>query len=562
MILLHSMRYLSLFVFLFALIPLALIAQVNFSSSNLPVMVIDTHGAAILNEPKIIADMGIINNGPDQRNNLTDPFNDYSGKIGIELRGSSSQMFPKKPYGFELRDAGDNAISASLLGMPAEEDWVLIATYNDKTLIRDALAYRLARDMGRYGARTRFVELIFRSEVMQNGEPTFVYDYQGIYMLAEKIKRDNNRVNISKLEPIELSGDDVTGGYILKVDKTSGNSGAGFFSAYPPSWRSGNQVIEFQYEYPSYDKIANEQKIYIQNYIKQFEKVLSSDTYDDEVNGYAKYIDVDSFIDFLIVNEVSRNVDGYRLSTFLYKDKDSDDGKLTMGPVWDFNLAFGNADYCSGSEITGWAYDFNSVCNSDYWLVPFWWRRLLTDSNFKQKLALRWQELRAGKLMNSEIFSYVDSLSNVLKAEATQRNFAKWPVLGHYVWPNQFVGPTYESEIEWMKEWINSRMLWLDMKMPQVVTAADGDEDNLLFYASPNPFDNEFEIQYSLRRPGGITVEIVDPLGKQVLRSEANHREAGDFVMKINTINFQEGLYIIKATTPDDVAVQRVVRQK
>jgi hypothetical protein len=560
MILLQSMKYLSLFVF--ALISFPLVAQVNFSSSNLPIIVIDTHDAGIPNEPKLFADMGIIYNGPGQRNNLTDPFNDYNGKIGIEVRGSSSQMFPKKPYGVELRDAGNNAISASLLGMPAEEDWVLIATYNDKTLIRDALAYRLARDLGRYGSRTRFVELVFRYEVLQNGEPTFIYDYQGIYMLGEKIKRDNNRVNISKLEPTELSGDDVTGGYILKIDKSSGNSGAGFISAHRPNWRSGNQVIELQYEYPSYDEIANEQKAYIQSYVRKFEDVLASTTYDDKVNGYAKYIDVDSFIDFLIVNEVSRNVDGYRLSTFLYKDKESDDGKLTMGPVWDFNLAFGNANYCSGSNTSGWAYDFNSICPTDFWLVPFWWQRLLSDKNFKNKLGLRWLELRAGKLRNSVIVSYVDSLSNVLKAEATQRNFTKWPVLGKYVWPNEYVGLTYESEIEWMKSWINSRMLWLDTKMPKVITSTDGDEDRLQLYVSPNPFSNEFEIQYSLQRPGGVIIDLFDPVGKRVLRSQANHREAGDFVMKINTLDFQEGLYIVKATTPDDVAVQRIVKQK
>jgi hypothetical protein len=560
MILLQSMKYLSLFIF--AWISFPLVAQVNFSSSNLPIIVIDTHSAGIPDEPKILADMGIIDNGPGQRNNLTDPFNDYNGKIGIEMRGSTSQtFFPKKPYAFELRDVDNSAISASLLGMPPEEDWVLIATYNDKTLIRDALAYRLARDLGRYGSRTRFVELIFRNEVLQNGEPTFVYDYQGIYMLAEKIKRDNNRVNISKLEPTELSGDDVTGGYILKIDKSSGNSGAGFISAHPPKGRSGSQAIEFQYQYPSYDEIANEQKAYIQNYVRKFEDVLASTTFDDKVNGYAKYIDVDSFIDFLIVNEVSRNVDGYRLSTFLYKDKESDGGKLTMGPVWDFNLAFGNANYCSGANISGWAYDFNSVCDTDFWLVPFWWQRLLSDRNFKNKLGLRWQELRAGKLQNSVIFAYIDSLSDVLKAEATQRNFTRWPVLGQYVWPNEYVGTSYESEIGWMKNWINSRMLWLDTKMPHVITSADRDEDELELYASPNPFKDEFEIQYSLQRPGGVVIDIVDPVGKLVLRSQVNHREAGNFAMKINTLHLQDGLYIMKATTPDDVAVQRIVKQ-
>lgn len=555
------MKYLLFFVCSLVAAPFPLVAQVNFTSSNLPIIVIDTHGAGIHDEPKTLGDMGIIDNGPGQRNHLTDPFNNYNGKIGIETRGSSSQMFAKKPYGLELRDAGNTGISASLLGMPPEEDWVLIATYNDKTLIRDALAYRMARDLGHYGSRTRFVELVFRKEVMQNGEPTFVYDYQGIYMLAEKIKRDKNRVDISKLEPGELAGDDLTGGYILKIDKSTGNSGAGFVSSHPPNWRGGNQLIEFQHEYPSHSEIQGEQKTYIQNYVKQFENVLASATYDDKVNGYAKYIDVESFIDFLIINEVSRNVDGYRLSTYLYKDKDSDGGKLTMGPVWDFNLAFGNADYCSGGEIGGWAYDFNSVCKNDNWLVPFWWQRLLSDQSFKRKLGIRWHELRADKLKNSSIFAYVDSLSNVLKTEATARNFAQWPVLGQYVWPNQFVGNTYEEEIAWMKSWINSRMLWLDMKMPRFVTASEHDEKKIELIASPNPFTSELEIHYTLQRPGTLKIEVVDAMGKQLLGSQTHHRETGNFVLRINTKEFQTGLFILKASTPDGVAIHRIIKQ-
>jgi hypothetical protein len=190
-----------------------------------------------------------------------------------------------------------------------------------------------------------------------------------------------------------------------------------------------------------------------------------------------------------------------------------------MGPVWDFNLAFGNADYCSGGEVSGWAYDFNSICKTDNWLVPFWWQRLLSDQNFKQKLGLRWKELRANKLKNSTIFLYVDSLSAVLNTEATQRNFTKWPVLGEYVWPNKFVGDTYESEVQWMRSWINSRMLWLDMKMPipKIVTGAEDDEDKIQLMASPNPFTNELQIQYTMQRPGTLNIEVLDAMGRRHL---------------------------------------------
>lgn len=194
----------------------------TFTSSNLPIVVINTNGQTILDEPKITVDIGIIDNGIGQRNNLTDPYNNYSGKAAIEIRGSSSQSFPKKQYGVELRDAAGNDVSAPLLGLPPEEDWVLFAPYNDKTLMRDVLAYKIARDQGRYAPRTRYCELVL------NGQ------YQGIYVLIEKVKRDNNRVDVNKLDPDENSGNDLTGGYIIKIDKETGSGNGGWTSNYTP----------------------------------------------------------------------------------------------------------------------------------------------------------------------------------------------------------------------------------------------------------------------------------------------------------------------------------------
>src|SRR6185295_18577145 len=169
-------------------------AQTTFSSSNLPIIVIDTHGSIIVDDPKISADMGIIYNGPGIRNNLTDAHNNFDGKIGIEIRGSSSQMFPKKQYGIELTDVSGSSIDVSLLGMPKKDDWVLFAPYNDKSLMRDALAYKLGRDQGRYASRAKYCEVVI------NGV------YEGIYVLFEKVKRDKNRVNIDKLDPAEITG--------------------------------------------------------------------------------------------------------------------------------------------------------------------------------------------------------------------------------------------------------------------------------------------------------------------------------------------------------------------
>jgi hypothetical protein len=539
--------------------------QVDFTSSNLPILVIDTHGQDIFDDPKITADLGIIDNGPGQRNSMSDAFNGYAGKIGIELRGSTSQNFPKKPYGMELRDNSGEGVSASLLGMPAEEDWVLVATYNDKSLMRDALAYKLGRDLGRYAARTRFCELVMKKDVVIDDVPTKENVYLGIYMLAEKIKRDKNRVDISKLDPEEISGDDLTGGYILKIDKYTGDSGSGFSSEIAPPDRSGNQSVSFQYEYPKYDEIVSEQRQYIQTFIKNFETTLNGSSYQDETNGYAKYIDVNSFVDFLIINELSKNVDGYRLSTFMYKDKDSKGGKMVMGPVWDFNLAFGNADYCQGAPVSGWAYNFNSVCGDDGFLIPFWWKRLLSDPNFRERLSLRWTELRAGVLSTSSIHSYIDSVANVLDDEATGRNFTQWPVLGVKIWPNFYVGNTYQQEVDWLKDWVRQRTSWLDANMPTVVTAVGDEarEKTFSMQAYPNPFTSELKLEYSISNPCQVTLELFNSLGQRVALIEQDHATPGTHRAVFHPTSMGDGVYYFKARTSQDLStvVRRVVKR-
>jgi hypothetical protein len=494
---------------------------VPFTSSNLPIIVIDTHGAFIADEPKTTVDMGVIDNGP-ARNNITDPFNNYSGKIGIELRGSSSQSFPKKQFGIELRDDTGMGIDAPLLSLPEEEDWVLFAPYNDKSLMRDALAYKLGRDLGGYAPRTRFCELVLDDV------------YQGVYVLIEKIKRDKNRLDISTLSSEEISGDDLTGGYIIKIDKFTGGGGDGWPSAYKPPYASDQEVF-FQYEYPKAANIASEQRAYIQQYVRNFEDVLAGSTFADPVNGYSKYIDVDSFVDFLIIQEVTKNVDGYRLSTFFHKQKDSQGGKLVMGPIWDFNLGFGNADYCTSGNPEGFVLDFNVLCSYDYWLIPFWWKRLMQDNNFRIKVANRWTELRTSTLSVNGIHTYIDSVYTVLNQESQQRNFKAWKVLNAYVWPNYYVGPTFKSEVDWLKSWVSQRLSWLDQHMPSLVTAVALPENNSADVSVfPNPFSSDVSFNYTLQRPGPIRLRIFDSLGRAIHTVSLEHEEPGNYTYALD----------------------------
>tara|TARA_B100000902_G_scaffold392836_1_gene445892 strand:- start:906 stop:2960 length:2055 start_codon:yes stop_codon:yes gene_type:complete len=414
-----------------------------FSSSFLPIVIINTNGQNILDDPRISCDMGIIDNGFGSINSITDNFNDYHGKISIEYRGSSSQSFPKKQFALETQDSIGNNNNVSLLGLPIENDWILHAPYSDKSLMRNFLTYNLGRKMGNYSPRTVYCELVL------NG------DYQGIYILMEKIKRDNDRVDIARLDIDDNAGDSLTGGYIVKIDKYTGTGGADWLSNYP---NIGGGARYIQYHYPEASVMSSQQLDYIKSYVDSFEYVLNGPNFADTSIGYGKYIDVGSFIDLYIINELSKNVDGYRLSTYMYKDRKSNGGKLNMGPFWDYNLAFGNVDYCDGWDVNGWEED--GGCG-DVLQNPFWFSRLLQDTNYQNKLKCRWEYLRQRSFHQDSIFNFIDSVSNYLQ-DAQLRNFQKWPILGNYVWPNYYVGNTYQEELIFLKNWISDRLSWID----------------------------------------------------------------------------------------------------
>ena len=511
--------------------------SVQFTSSELPIVVITTGGKAIMDEPKVMVNMGIIYNGPGAKNNITDPFNNYNGKVGIEVRGSSSQSFPKKQYGIELWNSAGQDIKQSLLGLPEEGDWILFAPYNDKSLMRDVLAYNLTRAMGRYASRSRYVELVIDG------------DYKGVYVLLEKVKRSEARVDIADLDPDENSGDDLTGGYIVKLDKaTGGNGSEGFQSAFFPPNRSGNQTIYFQYEYPKSAEMTPQQKKYISDFMAGFETALSGPNWRDPEGGYAKYINISSFIDYFIMNELSKNVDGYRLSTFIHKEKDSDGGRLHMGPVWDFNLGFGNANYCTNTSPTGFVTEFNKVCPGDFWLIPFWWNKLWLDPDYRALLYSRWSTLRQGPFENSKVLGYVDSVASVLNKGAQQRNFQKWPVLGKYVWPNppDYVNLlTFDSEVAWLKNWITFRLAWLDAMLEYVISGVeDNDAAGFSIRPYPNPVDDDLSFEYSISEPGQVSILLYDVLGREAGRIEESHGEAGTFTASSSLKQFASGLYL------------------
>ena len=429
--------------------------------NKVPNVYINTKGNTIVNEPKVQSIIQI-------------QFGDtivFRSNIGIEYRGSTSfRLFDQKSYGIELRDAVDNDTDSVIMDFPKQSDFILYAPANDKSLIRNTLIYDLSNQIGMYATRTKYVQLYIDGE------------YLGLYVLMEKIKRDKSRVNVTKMASTDNSGNAITGGYILKIDKSAGDNtlvgwdadavyteALGFRSNYDPNGIKINFLpygpkksaeTYIMYEYPKNDAISYDQKKYVQSYFSDFEDILLSNNYKDPINGYQKFIDVNSFIDFLILNEFAYNPDAYRLSTFMNKERS---GKLKMGPIWDFNLGFGNDDRVAFVNGSTWVFNYNNYYPSDTWLVNFWWKKLLSDPTFTDRIKSRWASLRTSSLSEASILLTIDKHINILKnSNSIDKHFDRWKILGVKLPFNNFVGKTHQEEVDFLKSWVKKRLTWMD----------------------------------------------------------------------------------------------------
>ncbi|HIO72175.1 MAG TPA: T9SS type A sorting domain-containing protein, partial [Flavobacteriales bacterium] len=525
---------------------------VSLDSSNLPIVVINTNGQEIADEPKVSATIGVIYNGVGVRNYFTDPHNNYSGFCGIELRGETSLGFAKKSYGFEFWDWLGNDVDVSFLNFPAEEDFILYGPYSDKSLLNNALAMKLARNMGHYSSRTRFVELVINN------------DYKGVYLVMEKIKRDNDRVDVATLNPIDTTGDQLTGGYIFRIDKGVYD---GWTSQYPGY--ASSALVDFQFYYPDQVDIVPQQKVYIQAYVDSFENAVASPSFLDSAgNHYSEFIDLRSFVDNFILNELSKNVDAYRLSTYFYKDRDSLGGKITASPFWDFNLAFANADYCGGEDSTGWEY--YQCAGPGPFPSPFWWDAMLGDTMFVNALRCRWDSLRQTIFHADTINAYIDSMETYLM-ESQTRNFLRWPVMGIYLWPNSWfyaAAISHNEVLGYMKTWIEGRSIWLDQNIPGVAQYCDvyepvpdsvvgipapGKAEELkVVNVYPNPASDALYIQ-SVEEIEQITISNM--LGQEVYSELRN----GHYV-KLSTVGIiPNGIYLVTVKTTGSLQVKKIV---
>ena len=522
-------------------------ACAQLTTSKLPIFIINTKGQTIVDEPKILAELKVVYNGEGKDNKLTDTQYHYNSFVGIEHRGSSSQMFPKKPFGIELRTEKGENNPLALCGLPKESDWILYASYNEKSLMHNVLSMSLARQIGMNASRTKYVEVVIDNL------------YQGVYVLMEKIKVDKNRVDIATLKPEDTAGDELTGGYIVKIDKSTGTNYGTFRSNYTNTNGFANQYF---YHLPK--TINDTQRNYIRAYIRKFEDAVYGKDYKDELNGYAQYVDLSSFAKMFIINEVSRNIDGYRISSYFYKDKDSKGGKLTASPPWDYDISYGNADYCQGQRYDLWAYKFNEICPRDGLQVPVFWERMVSDPKFIGELRNVYfeQRKRGGVLDHDRIVKEIDNLKLNL-GEAAVRNFQKWPIIGTYVWPSPRPVPaTWDLEIVELKNWIFNRLTWMDRNFPEefVVTSNELPSEILRVTAFPNPFVDKLQVKISSQNTQKAEVSFSDLKGRVILKKDIELASGENFVDFDQIQNVNDFLFLKVKTASGVMELKKVVR--
>lgn len=393
--------------------------------SDLPVVVIDTQHSRISSLSRTPALMHIYDVLEDGRARLNHtPV--FQGVGSLKVRGSSTEGRPKKAYSVEIQDVYGNDRDVSLLGMPEESDWILYAPYNfDRALMRNPLTYELSQSMGRYAVRTRFCEVY----VNIPNRPLGASSYQGVYVLMEKIKRGRNRVDVDKVLQRHTELPEVSGGYVLKIDRLDpGDNG----------FVGGLQALAFVE--PKESEVTSAQRSFLVNYLNSMNRSLRNRDYTATTPAYDRYLDEAAWIDFHILNEFTKNPDGFRLSTYMYLPRD---GRLTFGPVWDFDRTMGCDDDNRAANPAGWS----GVHRYG------WWMQMFRNPNFEQAYIDRWQSLREGVFSTDNLHAIIDRMADEL-SESSERNFQKWPLLRSV--------SAWRTEVRQLKNWVRDRAKWMD----------------------------------------------------------------------------------------------------
>ncbi len=424
--------------------------------SNLPVIMLDSFGQNIDGLRAFTYTYGVVL-APDPLNgNMTRLMEtapvDFTGRGGTHLRGESSAGMPQKQYAWETWDNENDDKATSILGMPAESDWILYAPATDKTMMRNWIVYNSMRELNGQGSamRTRLVEVFFKQH---NGATLTWTDYRGVYVLIEKIKRDKDRVDIEELKPCDTTPGLITGGYLFKKDKASVD---------PDFSTTNGQILQLiEPEVP----INSPHYTWLRDHMNAFESTLYSNGFTDPVTGWRAYLDERSWQDNEWWVEIYKQIDGYRLSTYFHKDRGQ---KIKAAPLWDYNLSGGNGDYLAGWNYRGWYRDAGisqgQSGNTDF---QYYWR-LRQDPRYIRNLWDRYWSIRKGVMTTASLMNRIDQAAVSLTANnpnsditngtgtwpsstpsnesPAARHHARWQQLGRYDWPN---APGFGGRTKW-----------------------------------------------------------------------------------------------------------------
>ncbi len=412
------------------------------TTHDLPVILIDSYGAGKPGREYFDAATMIFQPGSGGTTSIASAPT-VATRAGLRLRGQSSATFEKTPYRVEFWDNDNDDADYPVLGMPADSDWVLRGPFTDKALIREALSYDLGREMGLQAPRYAFAELYLNTDAT----PVNANDYMGVYLMVETIKNTKNRLDLEKLHEDDRTLPEIQGGYIWKFECCL------CIRDRPCSGPAATCWNYLEVADPS--PLQPEQRDWLRNHIQEFHNVLRAPNFADPVTGYPAYIDVGSFVDQLIINELSREMDSYVRSAYFYKDRYT---KIFAGPLWDYDLSFGVGGYFQNDQTAGWQYQ-----QTRQPLANDWFTQLLRDPAFVDQVRSRWQTLRRGLLSDAALQSRIDALARPL-TNAAQRNFQRWPnlstaLIGFFITPT---APTWQGQVQYLRDWMQRRIAWLD----------------------------------------------------------------------------------------------------
>ena len=334
-------------------------------------------------------------------------------QMEIRGRGNSTWGMPKKPYQMKL------ASKREFLDMENDKKWLFLAEYADKTMLRNQIAF----EMGYLSTLDWTTDAEF-AEVFLN------QNYIGTYHITQKVEEGSDRVNI---------GDT---GFLLEIDQLERLD--------PDDVYFQSDMFLINIKEPELVE-GDSQYLYISGLVNEFEQALYSNQFADPVNGYQKYIDLESFIDWYLISEITKNVDSRFFSSIYFNVIPGE--KIKMGPLWDFDLAFGNVDYADPEFPEG------------FWIKQNpWYERLFQDPNFVRQVQERFTYFNNNRAF---LLAKVDEYAEKLQY-AQAENDAKWQTIGVYVWPNPVVLDTYDEEVARLKSWFNTRMDWLDNALNQL----------------------------------------------------------------------------------------------